>query len=184
MSINYQLLSKTGELRKRIETLLARLEKCDICPLRCRVNRLKGDLGVCKTGRQAMVSSYGAHFGEEQPLSGWQGSGTLFFTRCNLSCVYCQNADISQASSGYPVSVNRLAEIMLNLQAQGCHNINLVSPTLVAPQIMEAIEKAALLGFNLPIVYNSGGYDSINTLTLMDGVIDIYMPDMKYGNPD
>jgi len=184
MDPNYLSLVEKGELHKRVSSAYARLANCDICPFRCGVNRLEGELGVCKTGINAMVSSYGPHPGEEQPLSGWQGSGTIFFTRCNLRCVYCQNADISQSSNGYEINPEGLAKMMLELQARGCHNINLVSPTHVVPQILAAIEFAARAGLNLPIVYNTGGYDSLDTLLLLDGVIDIYMPDMKYNSPD
>jgi putative pyruvate formate lyase activating enzyme len=173
-----------GELRCRVETAYARLESCGICPLRCGVNRAQGELGICQTGVLAQVSSYGPHPGEERPLSGWRGSGTIFFARCNLRCVYCQNADISQLSSGQEVSPAELAGLMLELQARGCHNINLVSPSHVVPQILAAVELAAQGGLTLPLVYNTGGYDSLETLALLDGVVDIYMPDMKYGDAE
>ncbi len=179
----YLGLLEQGELRNRVQLAFDRLAACDLCPLRCGVNRLKGEVGICKTGYMAMVSSYGPHFGEESPLSGWRGSGTIFFTCCNLRCVYCQNADISQTPSGYEVNAEQIAKIMLDLQSRGCHNINLVSPTHVVPQVLAAIELAAQTGLHLPIVYNTGGYDSLDTLTLLDGVVDIYMPDMKYSNP-
>lgn len=184
MHASYLSLLASGELAKRIHTAYARLESCDICPLGCGVDRTRGELGVCRTGKLALVSSYGPHPGEERPLSGWRGSGTIFFARCNLCCVYCQNADISQLSSGQEVSPAELAEVMLELQARGCHNINLVSPSHVVPQILAAVELASQRGLTLPIVYNTGGYDALETLALLDGVVDIYMPDMKYGDAD
>jgi putative pyruvate formate lyase activating enzyme len=151
-----------------------------VCPRGCGVNRLAGDVGKCRTSREAMVSSYGPHFGEEGPLVGRYGSGTIFFTNCNLRCLFCQNYSISQRGEGRKVSKEELAHIMLSLQAKGCHNINLVSPTHVVPQILEALELAAESGLDVPLVYNSGGYDSVDTLQILDGIIDIYMPDMKY----
>jgi putative pyruvate formate lyase activating enzyme len=184
MAASYLSLLENGELHRRVEAAYARLESCDICPLRCGVDRTRGELGVCQTGVLAQVSSYGPHTGEERPLSGWRGSGTIFFSRCNLRCVYCQNADISQLSSGQEVSPAELAAIMLELQGRGCHNINLVSPSHVVPQILAAVEVAARGGLTLPLVYNTGGYDSLETLALLDGVVDIYMPDTKYGDPE
>lgn len=178
----YLNLVETNQLSQRVAEAFARLESCDICPLRCGVNRLAGKLGICQTGVLAQVSSFGPHFGEERPLSGWRGSGTIFFARCNLRCVFCQNADISQGSFGRKASPQELANIMLGLQKQGVHNINLVSPSHVVPQILAAIEIAAGQGLCLPIVYNTGGYDSLETLALLEGVIDIYMPDMKYAD--
>ena len=180
----YLTLLKSGGLRQRVKAAAAHLESCDVCPLNCGVDRTQGKLGICRTGGKAQVSSYGPHPGEERPLSGWHGSGTIFFARCNLRCVFCQNADISQLSAGHEVSPEELAVYMLALQARGCHNINLVSPSHVVPQILAAIEIAAQNGLNLPIVYNTGGYDSLDMLALLDGVVDIYMPDMKYGDPD
>ena len=180
----YMTLLQSGELAHRAESAHSHLESCDVCPLQCRVDRTQGELGVCKTGRYAQVSSYGPHPGEERPLSGWRGSGTIFFARCNLRCVFCQNADISQASSGQEVSPNELAGLMLEIQRMGCHNLNLVSPSHIVPQILEALHFAAQEGLILPIVYNSGGYDSLEMLSLLDGVVDIYMPDMKYGDAD
>jgi len=180
----YLSLLDKGELSRRVDAAYTRLESCDVCPLRCGVDRTRDELGVCKTGEFAQVSSYGPHSGEERPLSGWRGSGTIFFARCNLRCVYCQNADISQLAAGQEVSLTELAEVMLELQAGGCHNINLVSPSHVVPQILAALEIAAQQGLTLPLVYNTGGYDSLETLALLDGVVDIYMPDMKYGDSD
>ena len=156
------------------------LAECCLCPRHCGVNRLIGESGKCRTTSQAMVSSYGTHFGEEAPLVGRHGSGTIFFTFCNLRCIFCQNYSISQLGEGSVVGSEELAKMMLSLQAKGCHNINLVSPTHVVPCIMEALELAASGGLYLPLVYNTGGYDSVETLELLDGVVDIYMPDMKY----
>jgi len=178
----YRKLVEKGGFATRIEAAYQHLVACDVCPRKCRANRLDGQLGVCKTGAKAQVCSYGPHHGEEDPLRGWRGSGTIFFARCNLHCVFCQNYDISQAGSGREVEPEELAVIMLELQAEGCHNINLVSPTHVAPQILAGVAIAAQAGLNLPIVYNSGGYDTLAMLALLDGVIDIYMPDMKYAN--
>jgi len=148
------------------------------------VNRLAGDVGKCCTPREAMVSSYGPHFGEEAPLVGRHGSGTIFFTNCNLRCLFCQNYSISQLGEGQKVSKEELAYIMLFLQDKGCHNINLVSPTHVVPQILEGLELAVESGLHLPLVYNSGGYDSLETLRILDGIADIYMPDMKYDDEE
>lgn len=170
------------EIRVRAETAFARMECCNLCARYCHVDRLAGKLGVCKTGLQARISSYGPHMGEEYPLSGWLGSGTIFFTRCNLRCVFCQNHDISQTDDGWLVTAQELAGIMLNLQARGCHNINLVSPSHVVPHILEALVVAIEGGLHLPLVYNTGGYDSPETLNLLDGLVDIYMPDMKFSN--
>ena len=156
------------------------LEECCLCPRHCGVNRLAGESGKCHITKQAVVSSYGPHFGEEAPLVGRHGSGTIFFTYCNLRCVFCQNYTISQLGEGSPVDKEELTKIMLSLQARGCHNINLVSPTHVVPYILEALEVAVSMGLYLPLVYNSGGYDSAETLKLLDGIVDIYMPDMKY----
>ena len=144
------------------------------------MNRLVGEAGRCRTGREAIVSSYGPHFGEEAPLVGKHGSGTIFFANCNLTCLFCQNYSISQLGEGQKASAEELAGMMLALQAKGCHNVNLVSPTHVIPQILEALELAVQLGLHLPLVYNSGGYDSVQTLRMLDGIVDIYMPDMKY----
>jgi putative pyruvate formate lyase activating enzyme len=170
------------ELQERADLAFARMECCDLCARRCNVNRLSGKLGVCKTGLQATVSSYGAHMGEEDPLRGWKGSGTIFFARCNLRCVFCQNHDISQTDAGEEIASQELATVMLKLQTMGCHNINLVSPSHVVPQILAALALAVQSGLRLPLVYNSGGYDSLETLKLLDGIVDIYMPDMKFAN--
>jgi putative pyruvate formate lyase activating enzyme len=179
---SYLPLLHSGELQRRVEAAYARLAACDICPRHCGADRLAGELGDCHTGELARVSSYGPHHGEEDVLAGWRGSGTIFFTRCNLHCQFCQNADISQTDDGDLVTPAELAAIMLRLQAAGCHNVNLVSPSHVAPQILAAVLIAAQAGLRLPLVYNTGGYDDLATLALLDGVIDIYMPDMKYAD--
>ena len=166
----------------RVEKARSVLEDCTLCPRRCRVNRLAGERGKCRVTSEVMVSSYGPHFGEESPLVGRHGSGTIFFTYCNLRCIYCQNYTISQSGEGSVVSREQLADMMLSLQAKGCHNINLVSPTHVVPHILDALELAVSRGLYLPLVYNSGGYDSVETLKLLDGIVDIYMPDMKYSD--
>ena len=158
------------------------LERCCLCPRQCGINRLAGETGDCHITSRVMVSSYGPHFGEEPPLVGIYGSGTIFFTYCNLRCVFCQNYTISQLGDGEPVNREELVRMMLSLQAKGCHNINLVTPTHVVPFILDALELAAGMGLHLPLVYNSGGYDSVETLKLLDGIIDIYMPDMKYSD--
>jgi len=180
----YLELHRSGKLRERIDAAVSLLENCSVCPRNCYVNRLVGDVGKCRTPHEVMVSSYGPHFGEETPLVGKHGSGTIFFTSCNLKCLFCQNYSISQLGNGQKVNKKELAHIMLFLQAKGCHNINLVSPTHVIPQILEALELAVASGLHLPLVYNSGGYDSLETLRLLDGVIDIYMPDMKYDDAE
>ena len=180
----YLDLLLSGDLEKRAADFQLRLKACDLCPRDCGVSRTKGEVGVCGVGNQVWVNSYGPHFGEEDPLRGWQGSGTIFFSGCNLNCLFCQNAEISQKVSGSEISVEVLADIMLELEDRGAHNINLVSPTHVTAQIAKAIYIAAQRGLQLPIVYNSGGYDSIQTLKMLDGIIDIYMPDMKYSKPE
>jgi putative pyruvate formate lyase activating enzyme len=171
-------------LEERARAALARLESCDLCPRGCGVNRLLDERGYCRTGRLACVASYSPHFGEEPPLVGSSGSGTIFFSGCNLSCVFCQNYDISQLDQGREVSAEDLARMMLALQREGCHNINFVTPTHVIPQILEALVLAGKKGLNVPLVYNSGGYDSVETLRLLEGIFDIYMPDAKYGSDE
>ncbi len=159
---------------------LGHLTSCDLCPRECGVDRTGGELGVCGIGRDARVASYGPHFGEESVLVGRTGSGTVFFGGCNLLCSFCQNHDISHHAAGTETPPDRLAAIMLHLQAEGCCNINLVTPSHVVPQILAALVIAIPAGLRIPIVYNSGGYDSVETLRLLDGLIDIYMPDMKF----
>jgi putative pyruvate formate lyase activating enzyme len=179
----YLQLLRSGELKRRVKAAYARLAACDICARECGVNRRESAEGAaCKTGERAVVSSAGPHFGEEDPLVGTGGSGTIFFAWCNLWCQFCQNYDISQRGSGYEVEAEELAGMMLSLQSQGCHNINLVSPSHVVPQILAALLVAAEAGLRRPLVYNTGGYDSLETLKLLDGVVDIYMPDMKYAD--
>jgi len=181
---SYVALLKSGELENRALEFQNRLKACDLCPRNCGVNRTGGEVGICGVGKNVWVNSYGPHHGEEDPLRGWCGSGTIFFSGCNLHCLYCQNAEISQHRTGSELSAEALADIMLELESRGCHNLNLVSPTHVAAQITGAVLIAAKRGLKLPIVYNTGGYDSIQTLKLLDGIIDIYMPDMKYSQPD
>lgn len=178
----YLQLLENGELRNRVSKAYQNLSICNVCAWNCPVDRREGKTGVCRTGIRAKVSSYGPHLGEEDPLRGWRGSGTIFFTRCNLSCQYCQNYDISQTDVGDEVEPEELAIIMLELQNRGCHNINFVSPSHVVPQILASVLIAAQAGLRLPLVYNTGGYDSLASLKLLDGVVDIYMPDMKYAS--
>jgi len=178
----YTGLLESGELETRASEALRRLGCCELCGRRCRADRLEGRLGVCRTGARARVASYGAHHGEEFPLRGAGGSGTIFFGRCNLRCVFCQNGEISQTDAGREMEAEELAAVMLELQARGCHNINLVSPSHVVPQVIAAVRLAAAGGLRIPLVYNSGGYDAPEALALLDGIVDIYMPDMKYGD--
>ncbi len=179
----YKTLLDSGAFPDRVERAKGHLSSCTVCPLVCQVNRLDGERGECRIGSEAIVSSFGPHFGEEAPLRGWGGSGTIFFSGCNLHCQFCQNSSISQSRMGQKVSPEQLAGMMLSLQRQGCHNINFVSPTHVGPQILKAVYMAAKEGLEVPLVYNTGGYDSMAMLKLFSGVIDIYMPDMKYSSP-
>jgi len=165
-----------------VESAKRILEDCELCPRHCHVNRLIGDLGQCHTGERAAVASSGPHFGEEAPLVGRNGSGTLFFARCNLHCVFCQNYSVSQDGEGSETTSEDLAHIMLSLQQRGCHNLDLVTPTHVVPQILEGMELAIADGLSVPLVYNCGGYESVETLKFLDGIVDIYMPDMKYAD--
>lgn len=181
---SYINIYRTGELFERIEALGSILEKCALCPRRCGANRLRGELGTCRGGAGAMVSSAFPHFGEEPPLSGLFGSGTIFLTNCNLRCVFCQNYDISHLGQGREVTSTELAEIMTGLQRQGCHNINFVTPTHYAPQIIAALPEAVDRGLELPLVWNCGGYESVEVIKLLDGIIDIYMPDVKYSEAE
>lgn len=177
-------LHQTGELAQRVEQAVARLAACDLCPRACGVNRLEDEAGFCGTGRKAVVASFNPHFGEEAPLVGETGSGTIFFAGCNLRCVFCQNHDISHdPGAGLPATPEELAGVMLDLQRQGCRNINFVTPTHVVPQILEALPVALEHGLRLPLVYNCGGFESVETLRLLDGVVDIYMPDVKIWEP-
>lgn len=181
MNPSYLNLSKK-ELAKRIDALFEIMENCEVCPRNCHVNRTKDEKGFCKLGKLPVVSSFHLHFGEEKPLVGSGGSGTIFFTSCNLSCVYCQNYEISQLRIGEEISFEKLADIMIDLENKGCHNINLVSPTSQVPQIVKALSIAIEKGLKLPLVYNTSSYDSVKVLKLLDGIVDIYMPDVKYSD--
>ncbi len=178
----YLALAETGQLHARVERAVAALAECRLCARRCGVDRLRGERGYCRTGQRAVVASYGPHFGEERPLVGYGGSGTIFFSNCNLRCIFCQNYDISLLGHGREVGPMEIAAMMLDLQRRGCHNINFVTPSHVMPQILEALEIAVERGLKLPIVWNCGGYESLEALRLLDGVVDIYMPDFKYGD--
>lgn len=178
----YSEMHKQGELARRAKEAAAHLAHCDLCPRHCGADRASGQFGVCRIGDRAVVSSYGPHFGEESVLVGSGGSGTVFFAGCNLLCSFCQNADISHGLEGMPVDSAGLAEIFLFIQRRGCSNLNLVTPTHVVPMWLEALDTACKKGFDLPLVYNCGGYESVKTLTLLDGVVDIYMPDFKFAD--
>ena len=180
----YIKLYKSGELKKRVEKTVNLMKQCQICPRRCKVNRLENEKGICKVGRLPMVSSYNPHFGEESPLVGTQGSGTIFLTSCNLGCIFCQNYDISHLGEGYEISIEHFAKMMIELQNIGCHNINFVTPTHVVPQILKALPIAVEMGLKIPLVYNTGGYDIIETLMIIEGIFDIYMPDFKFTDSD
>ena len=184
MTPGYLKLHERGVLAERIRKALDILNECDLCPRQCRVDRIEGEKGVCRTERRAVVSSYNAHFGEESPLVGRGGSGTIFFTHCNLLCLFCQNYEISHLGEGREVVPKILAGMMIALQRMGCHNINFVSPSHVIAQILEALPFAIDEGLNVPLVYNTGGYDSVSSLELLDGIVDIYMPDVKFFDSD
>ncbi|MEA1902302.1 MAG: radical SAM protein [Actinomycetota bacterium] len=175
---------REGGFDAKVETALDELADCKACPRDCGVNRLLDERGVCHTGRWPYVATAFSHFGEEDCLRGWNGSGTIFFSYCNLKCVFCQNWDISTQDAGQELNAEQIAELMLRLQDQGCHNINFVTPEHVAPNLVEAIAVAVPLGLKVPIVYNTSGYDAIASLELMDGLVDIYMPDFKFWEPD
>jgi putative pyruvate formate lyase activating enzyme len=177
---SYLRLYSEGLLQERVQKAVALLESCRLCPRACGVNRLKGELGFCETGRTAAVASYNAHFGEESPLVGRSGSGTIFVTSCNLLCSFCQNHEISHSREGSEVGPEQMALMMVQLSRAGCHNINFVTPTHVVPQILEALAHAIERGLRVPLVYNSSGYDRAEALELLDGVFDIYMPDFKF----
>jgi len=174
---------KKGLLEEKVRKAHNLLKSCVLCPRKCGVDRKSGETGFCKTGRLAWVSSYNPHFGEEDPLVGTHGSGTIFFTHCNLLCLFCQNFEISHQGYGRELSDDELAAMMLELQQQGCHNINFVTPSHVVPQILSALEIAVPQGFHVPLVFNTGGYDRVETLKLLEGVFDIYMPDFKFWDP-
>lgn len=177
-------MNKREIVQTAVRELTERLKNCNICPHNCHVNRTAGEKGFCRTGNRPVISSYGPHFGEERELVGRSGSGTIFFTACNLKCVFCQNFDISQLDEGNEVSFEKLAAVMLSLQARGCHNINLVSPTHQLPMILEALSFAFMEGLTLPIVYNNGGYEKTEIIEKLNGIIDIYMPDFKWASND
>jgi putative pyruvate formate lyase activating enzyme len=187
MTPRYLTLLKTGELARRVDELEAMLASCTVCPKDCGNDRLNDEIAACYSGRLPIVSSYTAHFGEEPCLSGTRGAGNIFFGNCNLRCVYCQNYQISQTwreQKKNEITHERLAEMMLELQERGCHNIGFVSPTHFAPQMARAILIAAEKGLKLPIVYNTNAYDSVEVLKLLDGIVDVYLPDLKYADSD
>lgn len=173
-------LYREGQLAQKILAFKRIIENCTLCPHQCGTNRILTRSGKCHSGQLPIISSYCPHFGEEPPLSGNYGSGTIFFGNCNLACVFCQNFDISQCGEGNEVDHATLARIMLHLQNQGCHNINFVSPTHMSHAILMALPEAIEMGLKIPLVYNSGGFDSVDTLRLLEGIFDIYMPDIKY----
>ena len=183
---SYVRLARSGELGERARSLDALLEDCTVCPRECRVDR-RSELGECATGADAVVASWNPHHGEEPVISCRRGSGTVFLANCNLRCVFCQNHDISQrprAFAGRAISDEELASIFIDLQDRGCHNLNWVSPSHQVPQLVRALEIAAHRGLSLPVVYNSNGYDSVEVLRLLDGIVDVYMPDLKYAQPE
>lgn len=183
-SPSYLEAKASGALHGRVDELYALLAPCRLCPRQCRANRIEGERGYCRSPSEVVISGISAHFGEERPLVGAYGSGTIFFAGCGLRCVFCQNDDISMRLDGATVSSEGLAKAMFDLQERGCHNINLVTPTHYVPQIVRAVGHAAELGLTIPIVYNCGGYESLEVLQLLDGIIDIYMPDIKFLEPD
>lgn len=181
---SYLNFHQSAELKKRAEKLESLLESCALCPRQCRVNRLKGEQGVCRAGALARVYSFHLHQGEEPPISGTRGSGTIFFSHCNSHCLYCQNYPFSQLGQGKDFSASELAEVMLALQKQGAHNINLVSPTQFSAQIVRALSIAVQLGLKIPLVYNTMAYDSLEVLRLLEGLVDIYLPDIRYADDE
>ena len=180
----YLRIHKNGGLRDRVRAIAEILEHCELCPRRCGVNRTLGERGYCRSGDMPAISSYNAHMGEEPPLVGHGGSGTIFFTNCTLACVFCQNYPISQQGVGKPYTIKELATMFLSLQKRGCENINFVTPTHFIPQILTALEIAVSEGFTLPLVYNTSGYERVEILKLLDGVVDIYLPDIKYADDE
>lgn len=177
---SYLALFKSGVLSQRIEEALELLEACHLCPRACGVNRLQDEKGFCEAGRKASIAAYNAHFGEEAPLVGSHGSGTIFISGCNLLCEFCQNYEISHLGEGSEIEPTQMASMMVQLAQMGCHNINIVTPTHVIPQVLEALPFAIAEGLRVPLVYNSGGYDRVETLRLLEGIFDIYMPDFKF----
>ncbi len=178
----YLKLHKSGELRQRGEYLWARMENCDLCPRLCGVNKLKGQKGFCGAGAQLEISDFYPHFGEERPLVGSNGSGTIFLTNCGLRCVFCINWETSQGGDGHAQQIENFAKMMLSLQAKGCPNINFVTPTHYAPHILLAVDKAAAGGLRVPLVYNTCGWERLAILKILDGIVDIYLPDFKYAD--
>ncbi len=179
----YLSLARKGRLSERVSELAAFYERCHLCPRDCRVNRAAGEKGVCQAGAKVKISSAFAHFGEERPLVGQRGSGTIFFSHCGLRCVFCQNYSISIEGEGVEISDDRLAETMIKVQEFGCHNVNLVTPTHFVPSIVKALARAVELGLKIPLVYNTSGFETPEVLALLDGIIDIYLPDLKYMSP-
>jgi putative pyruvate formate lyase activating enzyme len=177
------LLLPPGALSEKVREAEEILKECTLCPRQCKIDRTSGGRGFCKTGDKPFISSYSPHFGEEKPLVCRFGSGTIFMGNCNLGCIFCQNYSISHLGEGTEMSFTKLADIMLSLQKQGCHNINLVTPTHQMPMILRAIMIASEMGLKLPIVYNCGGYESLNAIKMLEGIVDIYMPDFKYIDP-
>ncbi|MCL5405655.1 MAG: radical SAM protein [Deltaproteobacteria bacterium] len=180
MNAAYIEAYRSGRLEQSLARASRWMSKCTLCPRMCRVDRMAGETGFCKTGKLAVVASFGPHYGEERPLVGRGGSGAVFFSFCNLSCQFCQNYDISHGGEGSPVGPEQLAEIMLALQKMGCHNINLVTPTHVIQPILQALLFAVEKGLRVPLVYNCGGYERVAALKLLEGIVDIYMPDFKF----
>lgn len=181
---HYVGLYKNGILSQRVEELFTIYENCRLCPQDCRVNRQKDQTGKCRSSSKVKISSAFPHFGEEAPLVGKRGSGTIFFSNCGLRCVFCQNYKINIEGEGVEISDRRLAESMIKLQKFGCHNINLVTPTHYVPNIVSALQKAIPMGLHIPLVYNTGGYERLEILQLLDGIIDIYLPDLKFMDPE
>lgn len=181
---SYLGLHRSGELKKRGELLWSSLESCKLCPRNCKVNRIEGERGTCKASAVLEIASLNPHFGEEAPLSGFHGSGTIFFSHCNLRCIFCINGDISIGGAGNSYGIDELASMMLHLQGRGCHNINVVTPTHYAPHIVMALDKAASRGLSVPFVYNTSTYEHLEVLKLLDGIVDIYLADFKYLNSE
>lgn len=179
----YLSLERKGLLEGRVEGLYRVLSDCQLCGRRCRVDRTKGEVGVCRSTAEIKASSAFAHFGEEKPLVGAKGSGTIFFSNCSLLCCYCQNWGVAHRGDGTVISCDRLAKIMVGLQSRGCHNINVVTPTHFVPQIVKAVRMAIPMGLRLPLVYNTGGYENPDVIRLLSGIVDIYLPDFKYQDP-
>ncbi|MFZ2448162.1 MAG: radical SAM protein [Syntrophobacteraceae bacterium] len=184
MGLSYIAAYRDGRLHEAIRRASLWMRKCTLCPRLCNVDRMSDEKGYCKTGRRAVVASFGPHCGEERPLVGKNGSGTIFFSHCNLFCVFCQNYDISHGGEGTPAGPEELAGVMLSLQRRGCHNINFVTPSHVIYPILEALPIAIEGGLDVPLVYNCGGYERVAALKLLDGIVDIYMPDFKFWDPE